>query len=287
MAPYTSIRIGGPADIFIIPKGLNDLKMIFQNAGDTPVFVLGEGTNLLVRDRGIRGIVLSLKDGNSETKKISLCENPENSETVLVQVGASVKVSYLAKYTARHGLVGIEGLAGVPGSIGGAVTMNAGAEGTEIGSFIRSISRITEKGNLQTLNRKALDFQYRKAIFPSGKGIVIKAELELRKGRSVDIQERIDRNLQKRNQTQPLNIPNCGSVFKNPPNDKAGRLIESLNLKGYSVGGASVSIKHANFIVNKGGARADDVLKVVDHVRKEVKEKTGKDLETEIVVVGE
>ena len=188
---------------------------------------------MLVRDRGIRGIVISLKDGLQSAREISLIENPENPGMVLVQVGAGVKMSYLAKYTARHGLSGLEGLVGVPGSLGGALIMNAGAEGIEIGPSVRSVSRINEKGEVERLNRDQLDFQYRKTIFPPGGGVIFKAELELRKGSLVEIQEKIDSHLRKRARTQPLDIPNSGSVFRNPPGEKAGRLIEELNLKGY------------------------------------------------------
>ena len=287
MALYTSIRVGGPADIFIVPKGLEELKTIFQNVGDVPVFVLGEGTNLLVRDKGIRGIVVSLKDAFPAAKKISICEKPDDTERVLVRAGAGVKMSYLAKHTSRQGLWGLEGLVGVPGSLGGTLVMNAGAEGVEIGPSVRSVSRVTSRGELQRLNRNEMEFQYRKTVFPPGGGVIVEAELELQKGRAVEIQEVVDRNLRKRNLSQPLNIPNSGSIFKNPINDKAGRLIEAAGLKGFSVGGASISVKHANFILNKGDASAKDVLSVIDHVLKKVKEKMGVELETEIVVVGE
>ena len=287
LAPYTSIRIGGPADIFISPDSKDDLKTIFQNARETPVFILGEGSNLLVRDNGIRGIVISLKEGFKSAKDIVFYANQDDPNTVKVCAGAGVKMSYLAKHTARQGLTGLEALVGIPGSLGGGIIMNAGAEGTEIGKSIETLTRITNDGRIQTLKRQDLTFQYRNTFFPPGGGIIVEAELKLRKGKPIEIQNTIDRYLHKRNQSQPLNIPNSGSIFKNPPGQKAGRLIEEVRLKGYSVGDAGVSIKHANFIVNKGNAQAQEVIKVIDYVQREVKDQTGVELETEIIIVGE
>ena len=196
-------------------------------------------------------------------------------------------MSYLAKHAARYSLTGIEHLVGIPGSLGGAIIMNAGAEGTEIGQVLRSVTRITPDGEIQTLKRDELSFEYRKTIFPDGEGIIIEAELELGEGNRPEIQNAMDRHLLRRSQTQPLTVPNSGSVFKNPDGDTAGRLIESLGLKGLSIRNAGVSIKHANFIVNKGGATANDVTRLIKHIQKEVKEKTGIELQTEIVTVGE
>ena len=288
LAPYTSIRIGGPADILIFPDGEADLKTIFKNAAKTPVFILGEGSNLLIRDNGIRGIVVSLKESFKSAKDITFYEDAEDPNYVMVSAGAGVKISYLAKHTARNGLTGLEALVGIPGSLGGGIIMNAGAEGTEIGEFILTLTRITHGGRVQVLKRGDLTFQYRKTFFPKDEGgIILKAELKLKKDDLVKIQNNITRYLSKRNRTQPLNIPNSGSVFKNPDGDKAGRLIEKAGLKGYCVGDAGISIKHANFVVNRGNAHAEDVLQVIDHVHREVKHQTGVELETEIIVVGE
>jgi UDP-N-acetylmuramate dehydrogenase len=287
LAPYTSIKIGGPADVLIFPEDVRDIQTILKNKGSQPLFTLGEGTNLLVGDRGIRGVVISLKDCFKEIKRPLFFRKETGNRRAVIKAGAGVKMSYLAKYAARCSLTGIEHLVGIPGSLGGAVIMNAGAEGTEISQVLRSVTRITPDGEIQTLKREELSFEYRKTIFPDEEGIIIEAELELEEGDRTKIQNAMDQHLSRRSQTQPLTVPNSGSVFKNPEADTAGRLIESLGLKGLSVGNAGVSIKHANFIVNKGGATANEVTRLIEHVKQEVKDKTGIELQTEIVIAGE
>jgi UDP-N-acetylmuramate dehydrogenase len=287
MAPYTSIQIGGPADVLIFPEDVRDIKTILKHKGSQPLFVLGEGTNLLVGDRGIRGVVISLKNCCKEIKRPLFFRKETGNRRAVIKVGAGVKMSYLAKYAARYSLTGIEQLVGIPGSLGGAIVMNAGAEGVETGQVLRSVTRITSDGEIQTLKREELSFEYRKTIFPDDNGIIIEAELELEEADRTDIQNAMDRHLAKRSQTQPLTVPNSGSVFKNPEGDTAGRLIESIGLKGLSVGDAGVSIKHANFIVNKGGATAKDVTHLIENIQNEVKKKTGIELQTEIVSAGE
>ncbi|MFQ5450173.1 MAG: UDP-N-acetylmuramate dehydrogenase [Nitrospinaceae bacterium] len=287
MCAHTSIRIGGPADIFILPKDIADLQTIFKHRGDVPLFILGEGTNLLVGDRGIRGIVICLKNSFKSITPPVFSRDAEGKESARLRVGAGVKLSYLAKYAARYSLRGIEPLVGIPGSLGGAVVMNAGAEGTEIGQVIRKVTRVTPEGELETLNTEEMRFEYRKTVFPSEGGIIVQAELEMEKGRLAEIQETMTGHLGRRSSRQPLTIPNSGSVFKNPPNDTAGRLIEAAGLKGHRIGQAKVSLKHANFIVNTGEASAADVLRLIEHVQEVVKKKTGIDLQMEIVFVGE
>ena len=287
LAPYTSIQIGGPADVLIFPKDIDDLQTILKHKGSQPLFILGEGTNLLVSDRGIRGVVVSLKNCFKEIKRPLFFRKETGNRRAVIKVGAGVKMSYLAKNAARYSLTGIEHLVGIPGSIGGTIIMNAGAEGTETGQVLRSVTRICLDGEIQTLKRQQLSFEYRKTIFPDGDGIIIEADLELEEGDRIEIQNSMDRHLSRRAKTQPLTVPNSGSVFKNPDGDKAGRLIESIGLKGLSVGDAGVSIKHANFIVNKGRATAKDVNCLIENIQNEVKEKTGIELQTEIVSVGE
>lgn len=287
LAPYTSIKIGGPADVLIFPEDLRDLQTILKHKGSQPVFILGEGTNLLIGDRGIRGVVISLKNCFKEIKRPLFFRKETGNRRAVIKAGAGVKMSYLAKSAARYSLKGIEHLVGIPGSLGGAIVMNAGAEGTETGQVLRSVTRITLDGEIQTLQREQLTFEYRKTLFPGGDGIIIEAELELEEGDRTEIQNTMDRHLSRRSQTQPLTVPNSGSVFKNPDGDTAGRLIESIGLKGLSLGNAGVSIKHANFIVNKGGATAKDVARLIENIQKEVKEKTGIELQTEVVSAGE
>ena len=286
MMAHTSIRIGGPADFFILPRDIQDLQTIFQKKGDLPVFALGEGTNLLVKDNGIRGVVICLKNSFRTIEPPVFTQSADKKETAVIKVGAGVKLSYLAKYAARYSLTGIEHLVGIPGSLGGAVIMNAGAEGTEIGPFIRSVTRVTAKGDIEVLKGEEIAFSYRKSIFPSAGGIVVEAEIELEKGDTETIHQTMNSHLARRSSKQPLTVPNSGSIFKNPPNDSAGRLIESAGLKGHSVGQAGISLKHANFIVNKGDASAKDVLELIAHIQNVVEEKTGVKLEREIVVMG-
>jgi UDP-N-acetylmuramate dehydrogenase len=287
MTAHTSIRVGGPADFFILPKDIQDLQTIFRKKGDVPVFALGEGTNLLVRDSGFRGIVICLKNSFRTLETPVFKQSADKKETAVIKVGAGVKLSYLAKYAARYSLTGMEHLVGIPGSLGGAVIMNAGAEGTEIGPFIRSVTRVKANGDVEVLKGEEIEFSYRKSVFPSEGGIVVEAEIELAKGNTETIHKTMASHLARRSSTQPLTVPNSGSIFKNPPNDSAGRLIESAGLKGHSVGQAGVSLKHANFIVNKGNASAKDVLELITHIQNVVAEKTGVKLEREIVVMGE
>ncbi|GJL77470.1 MAG: UDP-N-acetylenolpyruvoylglucosamine reductase 2 [Nitrospinaceae bacterium] len=283
---HTSIRIGGPADFFVLPEDISDLQTIFKYHGETPVCALGEGTNLLVPDNGIRGIVISLKDSFRSIHPPVFAQSADKKDKATLRVGAGVKLSYLAKYAAKYSLSGIERLVGIPGSLGGAVIMNAGAEGTEIGPFIKSVTRVTTSGEVEVLKGDEIDFMYRKTIFPSEGGIIVEVELELEKGDMKSIHETMNSHLFRRSSKQPLTVPNSGSIFKNPPGDSAGRLIEAAGLKGVSVGQAGVSLKHANFIVNKGNASAADVRNLISHIQEVVEEKSGVKLEPEIVILG-
>ena len=285
MSKYTSMRIGGPADVFVLPANLRDLQIVLKNRGSCPIWTIGEGTNLLVRDRGIRGIVISLKNCFKSIKRPVFYKSLDGKEKAVIQVDGGVKLSYLAKFTARYGLKGVESLVGIPGSVGGSIAMNAGAEGTEISHVLRSIKFMTLDGEVKTYSKSEMVFAYRKTTFPSKGGIVIEAELDLEKGNITDIHREMDKYLSRRSSTQPLTMPNSGSIFKNPAGEKAGRLIESAGLKGFRIGGARVSIKHANFIVNKGGASAEDVIRLIKHIQTVVEEKSGIKLEQEIVII--
>ena len=285
MSKYTSMRIGGPADVFVLPANMRDLQIILKNRGNCPIWTIGEGTNLLVRDQGIRGIVISLKNCFKSIKRPVFYKSMDGKERAVIQVDSGVKLSYLAKFTARYGLKGIESLVGIPGSVGGSVAMNAGAEGAEISHVLRSIKFMTLDGEVKTYSKSEMVFAYRKTTFPSKGGIVIEAELDLEKGNITDIHREMDKYLSRRSSTQPLTMPNSGSIFKNPAGEKAGRLIESAGLKGFRIGGARVSIKHANFIVNKGGASAEDVIRLIKHIQTVVEKKSGIKLEQEIVII--
>ncbi|MDH5761535.1 MAG: UDP-N-acetylmuramate dehydrogenase [Nitrospinota bacterium] len=287
MANHTSLRVGGPADLFIVPQDVTDLQLIYKNHGDLPLFILGEGTNLIMNDKGFRGIVISIKNKFKSIESPLFYKNSEGEECAVITVGAATKMSYLVKNLAKYSLTGMENLVGIPGSLGGALIMNAGADGTEICDVLRSVTRVNAEGELETLKKSDLKFSYRKTTFPSQGGIIVSAELELKKGDHATIQNTIDSHLVRRKNKQPLSLPNSGSVFKNPEGEAAGRLIEEAGLKGFSIGDAGVSIKHANFIVNKGAAKASEVIEIIDHVRSTVLKKTGVELETEVIIVGE
>ena len=267
-------------------KLIDLLKLIFKNSGTNPVFLLGEGTNLLVSDAGIRGIVVSMKNNFKLVHEKELPTNLRGNQKVLIKAEAGVKTSYLAKRTARLGLTGLEELAGIPGSLGGVLHMNAGAEGKEVGSLVKQLTILTPDGEIKTILKKDIKFGYRKVSYPFPVGVIIEVQLELIKGNPVTIQNKITNYLDRRKNTQPLNLPNSGSVFKNPPDNKAGKLIEAAGLKGYSIGDAGISLKHANFIVNKGNATARDVVKLIKLVQKKVKEHSGYELEKEIIFAG-
>ncbi|MFQ5482227.1 MAG: UDP-N-acetylmuramate dehydrogenase [Nitrospinaceae bacterium] len=287
MSQHTSLRIGGPADVFIQPRGLDDLRTVLRHRGEAPLFILGEGSNLLVSDRGIRGIVVSLKPGFKTIATPEFFVDEGGREAALLRVEAGVKMSYLVKFAAKYSLTGIEDLVGVPGSLGGALVMNAGAEATEISQVVETVTFVSPDGKTYTCGRDAIRFRYREAVFPKPGGIIVSAELKLYRGNAAAIQGAIDRHLQRRAQKQPLSQPNSGSIFKNPPGDTAGRLIEAAGLKGYAEGKASISIKHANFLINQGGAKAADALAVIRRVQEIVQDKFAVVLEPEVVIAGD
>ncbi len=279
MSRYTSIRIGGRADALVYPKNLEELEAIlaFSRKRELPVFILGAGSNLLVRDKGIRGVVLSLVKGFGSIRR----EGPQ-----LLYVEAGVGLPRLVDYAAEQGLSGLEPLAGIPGNLGGALTMNAGTSSGDISQVAQSVTFLQRDGRLQTWPREKIRYGYRESHFPTH-SVILSARLELKTSTTEAVTERVRADRAKRTETQPLNVPNLGSVFKNPKKGFAGHLIEESGLKDVRVGGARISPKHANFIVNEGEATARDVLALIGLVRDRVKEKFGLLLETEVCIVGE
>ncbi|MGG4453402.1 UDP-N-acetylmuramate dehydrogenase [Brevibacillus porteri] len=279
LANHTTWRIGGPADLLIQPKDKASLQKALQiiHRHEIPWSVIGRGSNLLVRDRGIRGAVLKVAEG------LSHCEFRGEE----VCVGAGYSMIRLAVETGKMGLTGMEFAGGIPGTVGGAVYMNAGAHGSDLSRILIDAEILFENGESKVLSNEELSFSYRTSLLQKQKGIVLEARFQLQKGDSEEIAATLAANKERRRNTQPLQMPCAGSVFRNPPNDHAGRLIEAAGLKGYRVGGAQVSEKHSNFIVNCGGATAADVLTLIDHVRSTILEKNGIDLHPEVLVVGE
>ncbi len=276
LAALTSLRIGGAADVLVCPEDVHDICRIVRQASATgvPFMVLG-GTNLLVRDGGIRGLVLSL----------SRMAAVEKEDDRLVFAEAGVRLPTLLGFAVQQALSGLEWAAGIPGTVGGAVVMNAGTRLGTMQNCLDAIQMVDPEGRLRTCPAADLSFGYRSVVLPEG--VVVGAWLRLIPASKAEIESRTKSYLQYRKRSQPLAQPNAGSVFKNPPGTTAGRLIEEAGLKGYRVGEAQVSPKHANFIVNLGQARSTDVLRLITTIQQEVLRRTGIGLELEWKVVGE
>jgi len=279
LANHTTWRIGGPADLLIQPKDKETLILAVQilHRHRIPWSVIGRGSNLLVRDGGIRGAVFKVAEG------LSHCEFRDDE----VRVGAGYSMIRLTVEVGKRGLTGMEFAGGIPGSVGGAVYMNAGAHGSDLSRILKNAEILMENGETVVLTNEQLAFSYRTSLLQSRKGIVLEATFQLRYGDRKTIADALASYKDRRRQTQPLQLPCAGSVFRNPPGDHAGRLIEAAGLKGFTVGGAQISELHANFIVNRGGATATDVLTLMDTVRQTIREKFGVDMHPEVLVVGE
>lgn len=285
MSRHTSFRIGGPADVFAVPRDRSDLSLLIREtaARKLPVFILGAGTNLLVRDGGIRGVVISME-------RISGIEEERRYRSIggmycVVRAEAGAMLPRLLGVAAERGLSGLEFAAGIPGTVGGAVCMNAGTSKGEIGDVIDSVTMVSPSEEV-IKTREEMEFGYRRASIPAGH-VVVETRLVLRLDDTERIKVRVQDILKRRQQTQPLTLPNAGSIFKNPLDEAAGWLIEKAGLKGAAVGDAEVSERHANFIVNKGGAKAGDVIRLMEMVQARVLEVHGVRLEPEIKIIGE
>lgn len=277
MSRHTSLRVGGPADYFVRVASEADLSgaIAVAREHEAPVFVLGGGTNLLVADSGIRGVVL---------------ENAWSDATVegdVVTTASGTPLAHVAAVAARHGILGLEWMATVPGTVGGAVHGNAGAFGTETADVIVDAELMDLNGDIWTATKEELGFGYRTTALQGTPVVVLSARFRGTAGDRDTAVRRIKEMANERAAKQPLAQPNTGSIFRNPPGDFAGRLIEAAGLKGHRVGGALVSERHANFIVNAGGATARDILDLMWACRREVKERFGIDLVPEVELVGE
>jgi UDP-N-acetylmuramate dehydrogenase len=278
LARYTSWRVGGPAQRMYIPENKADLiDFVAGLPQGEPLYWIGLGSNLLVRDGGVRGTVINTRSRLKEMRLI-------DSERVYVEVG--VPCAHVARFCSDLGLTGAEFLAGIPGTMGGALKMNAGAFGGETWQIVDQLEMLNQQG--QVINRNKHEFE---VAYRSVKGIddewFLAAELKLTKGDSQVSQLQIKALLEKRNTSQPTNKPTCGSVFKNPVGDHAARLIEACGLKGYRIGGAVVSEKHANFIENQGNATAVDIETLIQHIQTQVQQQFGISLQTEVCRIGE
>ena len=280
MDQYTTFRVGGKAEAVCFPGELNLLRQTisYLHNEDIPYLVVGKGSNLLVKDEGIEGVVIILGGKLGAVEEVGAKDN-------ILSAGGGLSIAKLLSCCGIEGLTGLEFLAGIPGTVGGAVFMNAGAFGKEIGSTVHEIHVVTGKGEDTVIAGSRVNFSYRKSSLPKGT-VIHGVNFKLHKDHKDKIAGRIVDYLEKRKKSQPIDLPSGGSVFRNPPGDYAGRLIEKAGLKGTRVGGAMISTKHANFIVNIGDAKAEDIIMLMNLARDRVREETGIHLEPEIKVVG-
>ena len=278
MKRYTSFQIGGPADVLVEPHDVEALQMVLQWAWSEglPIFVLGNGTNLLVADEGIRGVVVRIGPGLDDISFEGEC----------LRAGAGATLPVLARECAERGLAGLEWAVGIPGSLGGALTMNAGAYSHTVGDVTREVRMIGLDGALSVKTGEEMQFAQRSSRLSHGDGIAYQALLALHRADPDEIRARTAGYMKDRKIKQPLHMPSAGCVFQNPSGRGAGRYIDAAGLKGLRVGGAEVSQVHANFIINTGGASARDVLILMGVIRRTVYEKFGVDLVPEVRVVG-
>jgi UDP-N-acetylmuramate dehydrogenase len=275
---FTSIKVGGPADCLFFPKDLGELTKVVRYAKrkKIPLFILGKGTNLVVREKGVRGWVVNLTQG---LKKIQI-----DGESVEVEAG--LPLQRLVQVTIQKGLTGLEPFFGIPGTVGGGLAMNAGAWGAELKEVLLSMTLMKGDGEVLDKPRSRLSFSYRRLALPPS-WIILKARFQLKRGKREEILERLKSYSEMRRKTQPLDYASAGSIFKNPKEGPAGKWIEELGLKGVRMGQAMVSDRHANFIINLGKAKADEVIYLMELIEKKIYEEKGISLEREVKVVGE
>ena len=279
MASHTTFRIGGPADYFVMPETVEELREVLTlcKEENVPYFILGNGSNLLVGDKGFRGVVIQLYK-NFDGLEIEGTKVTAKSGAMLIRV---------AKEAGKAGLTGLEFASGIPGTIGGAMVMNAGAYGGEMKDVVRAVTVLTKDGEIKTLTGEEMNFRYRGSVVEDEGHIVLEAVMELTEGNLDEIQARMDELSVQRRTKQPIEYPSAGSTFKRPEGYFAGKLIQDADLRGYQVGGAQVSEKHCGFVINAGGATAADVMQLMKDVSEKVNEQFGVTLEPEVKRIGE
>lgn len=279
MKDHTSFKLGGPADILVTPcdtKGLIDVLDVCSRLA-VPVFIMGNGTNLIIRYKGIRGVVIKLRD------KFSHYELKDN----VIEAQAGILLSRLAKIALEYGLSGLEFAEGIPGTLGGAVTMNAGAYDGEMSMVVESSEYLGSNGQICVLDNRQHCFGKRSSFIQTDGGVVLSTRIKLNKGDPAEIKAKMDKFNSARHEKQPLAMPSAGSIFKRPDGYFAGKLIQDCGLRGFRIGGAEVSGLHCGFIVNNGNATANDVIELIKYIQTTVHERFGVELQTEVKVVGE
>ncbi|MBC6974119.1 UDP-N-acetylmuramate dehydrogenase [Bacillus sp. Xin] len=279
LARYTTMKIGGPADILIVPSSVIGVEKTLDliKKYHTKWTAIGRGSNLLVSDKGIEGVVIRLGEGLDHLE----------IEGTIVRVGGGYPLIKLSTLLSRQGLAGLEFASGIPGSVGGAVYMNAGAHKSDMSEILTRARIMFEDGTMKWLTKEEMEFSYRTSVLQTKRpGIVVEAELQLKVGNREEIVGIMQKNKDYRRETQPWNHPCAGSIFRNPLPNFAGNLVEKAGLRGYQIGGAKISEMHGNFIVNTGSASAQDVLDLIAFVKKTIKEKFGVDMHTEVEIIG-
>lgn len=281
MSKHTSFKIGGIADYFVKVKNENELKFVLElcKKNNIPLTIVGNGTNLLVSDKGIRGIVLKIEFNDFKVKRT------KNRARIIV--GSGFPVGKISNIALKEELSGVEFLSGIPGTVGGAIRMNAGAYGREMKDVVLSTKYMDRDGKIKKINLEEHEFEYRSSIFSKLDVIILETEIGLTYGKKEEISKLVDEYMKSRIEKQPLDLPNAGSTFKRTPNMITSKMIDECGLKGYRIGDAAVSEKHAGFVVNLGNATCKDVLELTDYIKKKVKEKFKTDIELEILMIGE
>jgi UDP-N-acetylmuramate dehydrogenase len=278
MKNYVHFRVGGPADILLIPESKEQVIKTIEicREKNIPFYVIGNGSNLLVKDGGIKGVVIKLK----ELKNIEIKDN-------IIEAECGAMLKDVSNAALKNSLTGLEFACGIPGTIGGAVFMNAGAYNGEISNVIESAEIINNENEVVTLFKEELELGYRSSIIMKNNYIVLSAKFKLEEGDKKDIEEVVDDLTNRRESKQPLEYPSAGSTFKRPEGYFAGKLIQDAGLKGYTIGGAAVSEKHSGFVINKNGATATDILNLIHHIQEEVKKQFNVELHPEVRIIGE
>lgn len=280
MSKHTSFKTGGPADYYIRANTIEQIQKATQiaNENNIPLYIIGNGSNLLVLDKGIHGIVLKI---SLENIKIT-----ENNQGIIITAGAGVKIMALAQKLKQEEITGFEELAGIPGTIGGANYMNAGAYGKEIQDILLETLVLNKQtGKIETLKKEKQNLSYRNSIFKQNKYIILETKLLLQKGNREIIEQKMNEYFSQRKEKQPIEYPSGGSTFKRGQGFITAKLIDECGLKGYSIGGAQISEKHAGFIINKGNATSKDILDLIEYTKKKVFEKHGVEIEEEIEII--
>lgn len=280
MKNHTSFKIGGPAEFYIKITSIKELQKIleFAKKEKIKITILGNGSNVLVSDSGIKGIVI-----RTNLKEIKI--EPKEQNKIEITVDDATPIGFLAQKLLKEEITGFEEISGIPGTIGGAILMNAGAHGKEMKDIVTEITAIDYNGKIHKFTNEQAKFTYRNSIFSSGKYIILQAKIILEKGNAKEIKAKMDEYAQFRKEKQPIEYPSAGSTFKRGTDFITAKLIDECGLKGYQIGGAQVSEKHAGFIINKGNATSKDVEELIKYIKQKVYEKFGKEIETEIEII--